>query len=373
MICNELWSPVTPSLQPVAFVVDDDPSQRIMLQSVLMQVGLEVKEAENGYEALQLLKQFTPSIILMDVKMPGIDGIETCQRIRQSPKGKDIPIVLITGLEDHDSILRAFKADATDFLTKPVNWTILRHRIEYLLKSGNAFQALRRSESHLKNAQEVATLGSWEYDLINDKTHVSEQVFDVFGDRPQQGNVKDFFFQMVLPEDLGPLMAVTQKAMAEGIEYKIDYRINHKDGIERTIHEQAKIRYDLNGQIVGAYGTVQDITDRKQAEDKIRHLAYFDSLTQLPNRDSFKKNAISAIAKAKNDNGNVAIMFIDLDNFKRINDVFGHDIGDVLLQKVALNLMDDLRATDCISKVDNHDNQTSVSISRLGGDEFTDY
>lgn len=356
---------------PVALVVDDDPAQRAMLRAMLMRVGIKVEEAENGAVALSLFERFTPDIVLMDVRMPVMDGIEACCAIRKLAAGRDTPIILITALDDHESISRAFDADATDFITKPVNWPILSHRVDYFLKSGKALKALRRSESRLNNAQEIAVLGCWEFDLIGNKVQMSEQVFHIFGQEPTKSVFHELFRTMVHPEDINVVLETSTKALAMGLPYSLDYRIVLRDGSQRTINEQAKVNFSLDGIIVGMYGTVQDITKRKMAENKIHRLAYYDTLTGLPNRDFFKKRAKKVLARARDNETKIAIMFIDLDNFKRVNDVYGHGAGDVLLKKVAQNLMTGLRASDFVTRTDVLGSETDATISRLGGDEFT--
>ena len=115
--------------QPVVLVVDDDMSVRLLMRESLEHAGLIVKEAENGVEALSAFEQVKPDLVLLDVNMPEIDGFATCSRLRQLPGGDDVAIVIVTGLHDVKSIRLAYKAGATDFITKPVNWPILNHRV----------------------------------------------------------------------------------------------------------------------------------------------------------------------------------------------------------------------------------------------------
>jgi DNA-binding response OmpR family regulator len=152
-------------------IVDDDPAMRLLMGEALQQAGLHVIEAENGFEAVELFRQHIPNLVLMDVKMPGLDGYDACRQIRQSEAGQETPIIMVTGLEDDESIKMAYQAGATDFITKPVIWSILSHRVRYLLRAGNAFKALSRNQQRLARAQRVARIGNWEWDIVQDIFH----------------------------------------------------------------------------------------------------------------------------------------------------------------------------------------------------------
>ena len=353
----------------LVLVVDDDPAQRLLLDATLSQAGMRVNQAKNGAEAIDSFKQSNPDIILMDIKMPVMDGLQACQQIRQLTNGKDVPIVLITGLDDHASIQQAFDADATDFITKPVNWPILTHRVRYLLKARENFYALRESQTRLSDAQRIASLGNWDWDVVNQKMEWSDQVFKVFGlDKKTFEVTKETFFNLVHPDDKQSVIQAIEKSLTQLKPYNVDHRIILPDGSERTIHEQAEVVLSSQGQAVRLQGTVQDITQRKKAEHQIQRLAYYDTLTGLPNRAHFKEHAKRALGKAKTEGHKVALIFIDLDAFKRVNDTLGHDTGDELLKGIAKNLRNHLRVTDSVSKTDL---VNATCLSRLGGDEFT--
>jgi DNA-binding response OmpR family regulator len=132
--------------QPVVLVVDDDLMMRTLARKAMEEGGFQVMEAENGEEALDLFQQLQPSLVLLDVNMPHMDGFETCRRLRRLPSGEITPVLIVTGLEDEESINRAYDAGATDFATKPVNWLVLRQRVRYMIRAGDSFEARIRSE-----------------------------------------------------------------------------------------------------------------------------------------------------------------------------------------------------------------------------------
>lgn len=135
-------------------VVDDDPTVRFIAKKTLGRAGFEVRTAGNGKEALEQVKICFPEIIMLDVVMPEMDGFTTCSELRNLPSCADIPVLMATGLDDIDSIHRAYEVGATDFITKPINWLILEHRLQYLLRSARAIRSLRGAEEALRTAHE---------------------------------------------------------------------------------------------------------------------------------------------------------------------------------------------------------------------------
>jgi len=142
------------STNPLVLVVDDDLTMRLLMREVLEQAGFTVEEAGDGDEAIALFARRQPDIVLLDVLMPRMDGFATCITLRSLPAGSHIPIVLVTGLDDIASINRAYELGATDFLTKPIQWPTLGHRIHYTLRASRAIEALHGSQSALRKAHD---------------------------------------------------------------------------------------------------------------------------------------------------------------------------------------------------------------------------
>lgn len=144
---------------PLVLVIDDDITTRILVRASLEQAGFEVEEAEDGEPGLSLFQKIHPDIVLLDVMMPEMDGFITCQKIRELPESEHIPIVMVTGLEDTESINRAYEVGATDFITKPLNYTILNHRIRYLLRASSEAKRRQKMEEHLYQSQKMEAIG----------------------------------------------------------------------------------------------------------------------------------------------------------------------------------------------------------------------
>ncbi len=214
--------------RPIVVLADDDPSIRLMVRHVLESEDFDIVEASDGLEAIKAVEKYHPALILLDAVMPGIDGFTTCQRIKENGH-TDIPVMMITGLDDDASVERAYEVGAIDFITKPIKWAVLKHRVK----------------------------------------------------------------------------SVVAKVIAER---------------------------------------------------KVKLLAYRDTLTGLPNRLLFADRLEQAVMRSERSRTSMALMLIDIDDFKLVNDSFGHDAGDKLIKAVADLISKSLRRAD--------------TIARLGGDEF---
>ena len=238
------------SQQSTVIIIDDDPLIRLVVSKTLQAAGLITLEAVSGEEGLKLFKEKKADAILLDVMMPsGMDGYGVCTELRNLPEGRHVPILMMTGLEDLESINRAYEVGATDFITKPINIPLLSHRVRYMLK--------------------------------------------------------------------------------------------------------------------GSYTTQQLL----QSEQRLHHMAYFDDLTELPNRHFFQENLQQMIALAQRKKLKLGVLFLDLDGFKRINDTLGHHLGDLVLQATSERLRKSIRLSDAFAQTGM--SQHSISLARLGGDEFT--
>ncbi|WP_165789445.1 EAL domain-containing protein [Billgrantia endophytica] len=214
-------------------------------------------------------------------------------------------------------------------------------------------RALRESQAMLIRAQAVAGIGSWSWDLAENHLSWSAETYRIFGvttsQAPSCGAVP------VHSEDLSMVTDAWRKTLEDGTPYNVDYRIV-PGGETRWVNVRAELEVDADGVPLRAVGTVLDITDRKRADDKIQHLAFYDSLTNLPNRALCLDRLQQAISAAERHRETLSVLFIDLDLFKHINDSLGHATGDRLLQAVATRLRGSVRRVD--------------TVARLGGDEF---
>ena len=351
----------------LVMVVDDDFSARLQMRAALEKYGFSVSEAANGQEALDGFKNQPPDLVLLDVVMPEMDGFETCLRLRATPGSEHTPVVMVTGLEDIESIDRAFEVGGTDFITKPINWAILGYRVRYWLRSAALFNDLKISQKRLSKAQQVARLGHWELNLDNNEFHFSSEVPHLLG--VSDRNNFEALFENIVSADKGRVIELIKNACKTEQPFNVNYQINLENGQTCSIFNQAEIIHNgaQNNRLM--IGTVQDITELKEAEDQIRYLAFYDNLTGLANRSLFREHWSKVVAHAQRKKTKIAIMFLDLDHFKRINDTLGHPAGDKVLKTIADRLRSTLRQTDIVARPGFE--APSFMISRLGGDEFT--
>ncbi len=221
-----------------------------------------------------------------------------------------------------------------------------------------AIEAVRANEARLAEAQRMAQLGNWELDLANNKLAWSDEIYRIFEIDPAKfGASYEAFIDAIHPDDRELVNSAYTESVKNRTAYDIEHRLLMKDGRIKHVHERCETFYDDNGKPLRSVGTVQDITERKRTEEQLNYLAYYDTLTGLPNRALLLERLKQATLDAERVGRLVAVMFLDLDRFKYINDTLGHHVGDGLLKAVAERLKECVRPGD--------------TIARLGGDEFT--
>ena len=356
------------TLKPTALIIDDDYVIRVAVEDYLLEAGFHVVCAADGEAGLVEFPQCDPDIVLLDVTMPGIDGYEVCRRLRSCERGRHVPILMMTGRDDIASVDLAYESGATDFAGKPINFPLLTHRLRYLLRAKQTSDQLRVSEAMLAKAQRIAKLGSWHLDLSTKQFECTTQVQQLFA---KCGMSAPF----TLPKMLALLSELDREiadskfraALEKGRSYDIDFSLTALDGKLIHVHQETEFERNASGRVTRALGTFQDVTEQREAESKIREIAFFDNVTGLPNRALFKQRLSELLAVAKRESSILVVMFVDLDQFKRVNDSWGHHVGDELLRQVSRRLRDSLRGCDIVACMDEG---IGTTLARLGGDEF---
>ena len=356
---------------PVVLVVDDDDAARLMARAALEQSGFDVLEAEDGKPAIEIFRDSHVDIVLLDVLMLEIDGFTACQAIREMESGQHVPILMMTGLDDVESIDRAYEVGATDFITKPINYSILSHRLRYMYRAAHTAGELRDSERRLEHAQQMARLGHWEWRSDSRILICSSEIERLFG--LTSGcilNSADDLSPIIHRDDREETLNTIDRAMRVGESYQLTYRVVLNGGQITYLYQEAVARALADGNGHCLTGTVQDITERREAEQRTYHLTYYDDVTGLPNRATVKKDLERALSLVRRNNRTLSVLSLDLDNFKRINDTLGQHTGDEVLREVAIRLVHCIRSSDIVS-IDEYINQRGDdTIARLGGDEF---
>ena len=343
----------------VVLVADDDPVMRLLMLEMLGQVGLDAVEAEDGRQAVDFFQKMSPDLILMDVDMPNMDGFAACREIRRIETGCAVPIIMVTGGDDIEAVTNAYEVGATDFVSKPINWPILGHRVLYVLRASDAIVRLRIADAH--NRAVLAAIPDTFFRLNKDGFYLDyEQGHDASAAFPTENCVGKHITD-VFPREIAERLLEQMRAVVETQHIRsVDYELIRFGTVQ---HFEARLVATGPEEVLGL---VRDISERKRTEEQIRRLAYCDSLTGIPNRQAFLETLERELHRSKVGNKKFAVLFMDLDAFKRINDTLGHNVGDHLLKIVSERLRETIRPSDLVSRGDQ-----ATNLARLGGDEFT--
>ncbi|WP_291984961.1 EAL domain-containing protein [Candidatus Accumulibacter sp. ACC007] len=351
-------------------LVDDDGMLRMLAAESLRHAGFEVSEADCGEAALHACEDDEFDLILLDVMMPGIDGYTVCAALRREARARWLPIVMLTGLDDTDSIERAYAAGATDFVTKPINWALLTHRVRYALRASRALAEVTRSQASLAQAQRQARMGNWQWSLNDARFTCSDELRRIFGDLELAGTgTPERFLSRVRASDKTTVDAARKALLHDGTAYRLSYAMESLDGRLIEVLEQAQAVRDAAGRMLRIEGITQDISERVQAKRRIEHLAMHDSLTGLANRRFFTELVTVELARTRRARGSCALLHLDLDHFKSVNDAFGDAAGDRFLCQLADRLKLSVRESDLLAL--NPPMRPAEMVARIDGDAFT--
>ena len=341
----------------LVLVAVDEPDQRKLIWGALEQFGFRIVTAENGEAAYDLFKKTQPDAIILDLHSSDYDGFAVCEAIRKQETGGETPIFMVGDRGDEDAIEKAYRIGATDIVFNPVALPVLPHRIRYALRTARSLSDLRGLVRAIPDLIFVVNKDGDVQDGLSgpDATHTLQL--------KALTTASQIHFYPCENDD-GALECI-RRALETGKPQVYEHVLEGLD-IHQDIHLETRfVTRDKNTVLA----IVRDITDRKSAEAKIYNLAYYDELTELPNRELFIQSLETTISTAQKEDEKFAVLFVDLDRFKRINDTLGHTIGDELLKDVANRLAKCTRATDSISHLDPTDSG-NIKLARLGGDEF---
>ena len=347
----------------IVVVADDDAATRYVVSSTLAHEGFSVIEASNGQEAIDAFKESRPDVILMDVEMPGIDGYQACSVIRKCDGGVDLPVVMVTGHDDPESVNLAYEVGATDFISKPINWSLIGHRLRYILRGARNFQALDISEA--ENRALIAAIPDSIF-IVNAGGIV---LIHLIGESsPGNSDNKELTgksIDSVFPAGLGKdISQCIDTVLLTGVNTAIEYQLT-APGSESRWYESRFVHHGDQKVLV----IIRDISDRKHAEKRIHSLAYYDSLTGLPNRSLFKERLRKVLDSEGSGNDTLAVFNIDLNRFKRINDTLGSSIGDAVLVEMATRLSE--YVDNLLHEQTRTTGESDNCLACFGGNEFS--
>jgi diguanylate cyclase (GGDEF)-like protein len=356
--------------KPLALVVDDDNASRITMVAALRKAGFETEQADNGEKAVDLFTQRQPDLVFLDVMMPGMDGFDTCRAIRACPGGEYVQILMVTGLDDTKSIEKSFLAGGNDFVSKPINWAVFGHRARYMLRAGKALKDAYLSRGLLAQTQDVAKIGNWKIDFQTNLCTISSEAMVLLGFGAEAK--EDLSISEMLDLLIGHYKPDVYDTVVDSIRGRESFTINFQretpQGSNQHIYMRGETLLNENRKPDFLLGVVQDITRMKRAEDEIRYLAFYDSLTGLANRTLFLDRLKKIIEYSERKGRSFALLFMDIDNFKQINDTMGHYAGDILLKNTAGIIQRCTRKSDTVG-ITGLDSPGNL-VARHGGDEF---
>ncbi len=357
-------------------LVDDEPRLLASLHDLLDHRGYQLVTATNGGEAVAQLSKLRFDLVLLDLRLPDMSGHQIMDFI--NGRGIDANVIMMSGDVGIDSAIGALKRGAYDYLRKPYSHEELLKTVANALQQRLLERANQRIASQLETSERMYRyLVDSSPDMIFTLNH--EGRFTFINDRamPLLGVDRDelmgrHYSTLVHDEDIERARYVFTERRTDGhASRNVELRLKCMKGhvTERAFNitliptALSSIGMQLpdggahKNDLIGTYGVARDITDRQRAEEVISYQAYHDILTDLPNRVLFKDRLGLAVIQAKRKQTELAVMFIDLDRFKLVNDTLGHVKGDELLQQVSLRLKECLRRGD--------------TLARQGGDEFT--
>ncbi len=353
-------------------IVDDVASQRNALQQILSSLDITIIQASSGKDALCKVINYDFAVILMDIEMPGLKGYEVVSLIHRNQKYKHIPIVMVTSNDsDSEALRKSYEAGAVDYVTKPVNGTIITHKIAQFIALDEHRRIAENSTARLNILLNSVSEGIIGIDLDGKITFANPKATELLAIETEnisaklqdflalyQQNTEDSQHYIDSNRELTDLLSSKFYNATRLGRTNLKSSGNWKSLKGSKFHADytCDVTRDLNKKIDGAVLTFKDTTKEKETEKKLLHLANFDYLTNISNRAYFHDTLKQSIARVKRSNTTLAVMILDIDHFKFINDQYGHDIGDLLLKNISQKLSDVLREDDL--------------VSRMGGDEF---
>jgi diguanylate cyclase (GGDEF)-like protein/PAS domain S-box-containing protein len=364
--------------RPSVLVINDRESQRVAVDAILGALDLDIVAVDSGESGLRAVLRQTFALILMDVRMPTMDGFETAALIRQRPQSSRTPIMFVTAYREDEQMLAAYTSGAVDFVLTPIVPDVLRAKVSVWVERFLQTEELhRKSEELQRSLASITALNQALSDsqastqavldnvadgiLTTDKMGVIESINrsaqSLFGYREDEvigQPITSLIKPLLQPESGTPVKsspALLTPSPHAGTTETLGCRQDGSSFALEIEHGQLNV-----GDPSLTLTFVRDISERKAHTEALAHQALHDGLTGLANRTLFTAHLSQSLASATRNHESRAILVMDLDGFKRVNDSLGHDRGDRLLQRFTDRLLAATRETD--------------TIARLGGDEF---
>ena len=347
-------------------IADDHAPTRRLIRAALEPDGWTVEEAADGSDACDLVQRLQPDIVVLDVGMPTLDGFQACARLRAERGSQYTPIMIITAKDDQESISYAYEAGATDFLSKPLKYTILRQRLDSMHRAEQDRRSLRSERDFASAVVERSAALVVILDPTGRIVRFNASCERVSGYSLSEIKGEKVWEVLSDPEDRSGESNAFERLITEQGHSDHDGTWTSKDGSRYEISWSNSVLLDSEGTIEHVVCTGLDVTARNRAEERARFLASYDPLTSLPNRRLITERLDQAIAAATAEQ-RLGVLILDLDRFTDVNATWGYAAGDELLKEVSDRLAKSLRLSSVLAR---HNPELRTELGRLGGDEF---
>lgn len=339
-------------------IVDDSAVTRYRLRKFFTDLGYELEEACDGMEAIETLKKYRPDLILMDIHMPHMDGLTACAKIKKVHGSRQVPIIMITTLDQEELIDQAFELGAVDYITKPIHWPVLRNRVDYLLRAKKAetalFEEKETAQATLKSIGDavITTAADGKVKCLNPVAETMTGWLEA----DAYGHLLSDIYLVVDEQSRKPAVDIIDRCLRGDKIILDDNLLLRKNNIEIALQETATPIHNTEGKVIGAVLVFRDVSIQRKQAKEMSYQASHDVLTGLINRREFEIRAERSLSNLQAEDSEHALMFMDLDKFKIINDTCGHAAGDDVLKQITQLMLTKIRDRD--------------GLARLGGDEF---
>jgi len=354
-------------------VIEDDPNYFILVNERLSQnrnPSFELIRSKHMQSGLERLGEGDIDVVLLDLMLPDSEGLQSFLTVHKAFPA--VPVIILTAMDDDELAAQSIAWGAQDYLTKgSFDRELLVKSICYAISRNHGqsqlqkyYQENERSKRSLQDKDErfrslisnipgavyrytLTAPQDWKLEFVSDAMKdISGLPASDFMDRGIAA-----YFEKILPQDLALLQDAFQSAVREGASFSVDYRVRHPSGDFRWVHDQGRAVRDADGKVVHVDGVISDITERTKEKERFNQLVYYDALTNLPNRELFVDRLDQAIQQTRRKNEIGAVLALDLDHFKRINDTLGHPIGDQLIKAVSVRLLKVLFGSDTVTRI----------------------
>jgi EAL domain-containing protein (putative c-di-GMP-specific phosphodiesterase class I)/PleD family two-component response regulator len=350
---------------PRVLLADDDGTQLLIVEAALEHAGVTVTAVEDGAAAVEAFGREQPRLVILDVNMPRMNGFEACRAIRAHPLGRHVPILILTGRDDVESVTQAYAAGATDFATKGMSPRLITERARFLLRTGALREDLAANRRRLHHAQQLARVGHWEVDSSGRTIDVSDMVAELIGRNAADLTDLDALLAVLSPDDAQALRGTLASWQATGGRFRVE--VCTAAGMHLSVQGASA----LLGKGPAARAltlAIQDITPLRNAERHARRLAETDPLTGLANRGQFDA-FIGSETGGREPNRVVSVIAIRVAGHERVLHSAGAGAADAVLVGAAERL------AAVIADLSSHvslaeDAARRVLLAHAGGGEF---